>query len=84
MRRVGEALFFDEGVGVEPFEQVGGVAGGHLHLREVNMRVDEAGHQQMRPMINDLDVRWRLRGDIPIGAGSDDQAVFDSNAPSSS
>ena len=35
-----------EGVGVEPVEQLGAVAGDHVELRAVHMGVDEAGHHQ--------------------------------------
>jgi hypothetical protein len=28
------------------------------------MAIDEARHDQMRPVIRDLDVRWSLRGDF--------------------
>ncbi len=61
MRLVAELLLLDEGVGVEPFEQRAGIGADHLHLREMDMRIDEAGQDQVRPVVDDLVLR-RLRG----------------------
>ncbi|MCY1242367.1 hypothetical protein D9M72_553250 [compost metagenome] len=47
-----ETALLREGVGVQPFEQIGCVGRHHLHLREMQVRVDEAGHDQVRAMID--------------------------------
>ena len=46
MRRIGEFLLLDEGVFLQPFEQLRAVGRDHLGLRKMDMRVDEARHDQ--------------------------------------
>ena len=43
---VGEFLLLDEGVFLQPFEQLRAVGRDHLGLRIMDMRVDEARHDQ--------------------------------------
>jgi len=77
MRAFDEAAFLGEGIGIQPFEQVGGIRGDHLHLREMHMGVDQAGQDQVRAVI-DHD-RPFGRGGIDGGkvAHGDDLAVLD-------
>ncbi len=80
MRGFDEAAFFREGVGVQPFEQVGCVGGDHLHLRKVQMRVDEARHNEVWAVV-DLDRICRsLLPDVGIGADRRDLACLDQQA----
>ncbi len=44
--RIGEFLLLDEGVFLQPFEQLGAVGRDHLGLRKMDVRVDEARHDQ--------------------------------------
>src|SRR5215472_2173877 len=46
MRRIGEFLLLDEGVFLQPFEQLRAVGCDHLGLRIMDVRVDEARHDQ--------------------------------------
>jgi hypothetical protein len=70
-----ETAFLGEGVGVEPLQQVGSIGGDDLHLREMQMSIDEAGHDQMRAMVDFRRVGGRLSFDVCVGAACDDQAV---------
>ena len=73
--RVAELRLFGKGVGVQPVEQLGAVAGDHLHLREMRMRVDEARHHEMRAMIDRLDAVAGTRGDLGVVASIGNAAV---------
>jgi hypothetical protein len=55
MRRIGVFLFFHEGVGVQPFQQAAGIGRDDLALRKMDMAVDKARNDQMRPMIGVID-----------------------------
>ena len=46
MQRIGQPRLGREGVRVQPVEQLGAVAGDHVELRAVHVRVDEAGQDQ--------------------------------------
>ena len=50
-RRVGKAQLGWKGVGAQPVEQLGAVAGNHVDLRAVDMRVDKARQQQLAPVV---------------------------------
>ena len=65
---VGEFRLLREGVVVQPFEQFGAVGGDHLHLREMDMRVDEARQEQVRPVVDDLARLAGLRRHLAIGS----------------
>ena len=54
MLRIGEFGLLRKGVFLQPVEQLGAPGGNDLHLRVMRMRIDEAGHNQMRAMIDDL------------------------------
>ena len=54
--RVGEARLRGEGVGVQPVEKLRPPGGDHLRLGHVDVGVDEARHQQVRPVV---DGPWR-------------------------
>ena len=49
-----ELRFFRKGVFVQPVEQFRPVGRDHLHLRKMHMRVDEAGQDEMRPVVDAL------------------------------
>ena len=51
MRGIGEFLLLDEGVVVEPVEQLRAVGSDHLGLRIVDVGVDEAGHDEAAGVI---------------------------------
>ena len=46
VRGIGEFLLFDEGVFLQPFEELRAIGGDHLRLRVVDMGVDESGQNQ--------------------------------------
>ena len=46
MRGIGEFLLLDEGVFLQPFEQLRAIGRDHLRLRIVDMGVDESGQNQ--------------------------------------
>ena len=72
-----ETAFLREGIGIQPFQQVGGIGADHLHLREMQMRIDEAGQQEMRAMV-DLDrIGLRLRPHRIVCAAGEDFSVLD-------
>jgi len=77
-----ELLLLDEGVGVEPFEQVRRIRADHLHLRHMDVRIDEARQDQVRPVIDHRMMRRRFgveladHDDLAIAA-DDDRAVLD-------
>ena len=51
------ADFLGEGVFLEPLHQLGAEGGDHLRLRQMQMRVDEAGHHEIGPVVDDRDGR---------------------------
>ncbi len=80
MRTFDETAFLGKGVGVQPLEQVGRIGGDHLHLRKMQVHVDEAGHDQMRAVV-DLDhVLACFCLDVGIGADCRDQPILDQQA----
>ena len=81
---VDELGLFGKGVVVQPVEQFGAIGGDDLHLREMHMGVDEAGQEEMRPVVDHLDAVAGLRRDLGIGADGGDLAVARSAAPPSS
>jgi len=72
-----EAAFLGECVGIQPFQKVCGIGSDHLHLREMQVHVDEAGHDQMRTVVDFGDLGRRLGLDVSIGADSSDDAILD-------
>lgn len=75
-----EAAFFREGVGVQPFEKIGGIGTDDLHLREMQVHVDKARHDEMRPVILFLDLFRCLLANIGVFADGGDLAVFEQQA----
>ena len=75
-----EAGLLGEGIGVEPVEQLRPPAGDDLHLREMDMGVDEARQDQMRAVV-DFRQAWVAQGGIVADGGdlagiNDDGAVL--------
>ncbi len=66
MLLVGEFLFSDERIGVEPLQQIGCVGSDYLRLRIMDMRIDETGQNQVRAMVGDIDVATSLGTDFSI------------------
>jgi hypothetical protein len=56
-----QLLLLDEGVLVEPLHQLGAIGRDHLRLRHVQMRIDEARHDQIRAVVDDLGASWQCR-----------------------
>ena len=75
VNRINKFLLLDECIGVEPFEQSRRIGADHLHLRKVQMGVDEAGHHQMGSVINRDGLRRCLLFHARIIARGDDHAV---------
>ena len=80
VRALDEAAFLRERIGVQPFEEVGGIGADHLHLREMRMRIDEAGQDEMRPVVDLLRIGGRHGAHGRIGAGIHDHPVLDQQA----
>lgn len=80
MGALDEAAFFREGIGVQPFQQIGGIGADDLHLREMQVHVDEAGHDEMRPVVFFLDVFRRCVANIGVFANGGNPAVFEKQA----
>ena len=57
VRRIGEFLLLDEGVFLQPFQQLRAVGGDHLGLRIMDVRVDEARHDQLVGKVLDQNAR---------------------------
>lgn len=74
---IGEFLLGREGVVVEPVEELVGPGGNHLRLREMQVRVNEAGHQEMRPVVGHRRGRRGCCLDLGEGAHGGDEAVLD-------
>src|SRR3546814_19011786 len=53
MGLVHELLLGDKRIGVEPLKQVCGVGSDDLHLREMDVRIDQARQQQMGSVVDD-------------------------------
>src|SRR5690606_23660416 len=61
-------------VGVQPFEQRGRVGSDHLHLGEMDVRINEARQDEMGPMVDHLDIGSVAAPEI---ADASDLAVLD-------
>ncbi len=75
MRGIGEGRFSGEDVPFQPVEELFAISRDAVHLRVVDMRIDEAGHDQAGQMF-DRHIGEAGR-EIGIGAARDDDAVFD-------
>ena len=51
--RIGVFLLLDESVFLQPFQELRAVGGDHLGLRQMDVRVDEARHDQRVGMMRD-------------------------------
>lgn len=80
MRAFDETAFFRESIGIQPFQKVGGIGADDLHLREMQVHVDQARHNEMRAMVLLLNVIRCLLANIGIVADGGDLAVFDKQA----
>ena len=74
--RIGEFLFLDEGVFLQPFEQLRAVGGDHLGLRIVDVRVDETRHDQRAGEMFDRHARRQPRRQFVRRADGFDPAVL--------
>lgn len=72
-------LLLDEDVGVQPFEELRTVGGDRLCLREMQVRIDETGHYQMRPMIGDLYARPHMFRHVTVRTDAGDLAFAHEN-----
>ena len=74
---VGELRLGGEGVGVQPVEQLRAPGADHLHLRHVDVGVDEARHQKMRAVVVHRRAGPRLGRDLGRRTHRGDQPVAD-------
>ncbi len=81
MGGIGGFLLLHEGVAVEPVDQLRAIGGDDLRLRQMQMRVDEARHDQVRPVIDDLGAVRKLRKQRGGGARRQDEPVADQQQP---
>ena len=74
---IGEALLLDEGVGVQPVEQLRAIGGDHLGLGQMDVGVDQARQDQAVGVV--LDRRGRRQGREKLVSRADrfDAAVRD-------
>ena len=84
MRGIGEFLLLDERIVMEPVEQLRAVGADHLGLRIMDVRVDEAGHDEAAGMIVDNRALRRAGENVARfadrldpAAGDQDRAVLD-------
>ena len=77
VHRVAEPLLFNERAGFQPFKQGSGVGGDDLHLRKMDMRVDEPRRQKMWPVVIHGNVRASQTANSPVIAGCRDDTVLD-------
>ena len=75
MLGIGESLFFDESVIIEPVEQLRAVGAGHLGLRIMDVRVDEPRTDQAARMIVDERAGRRALKDVARFADRLDEAA---------
>ena len=80
MGRLDELALLREGVGVQPFQEVGSIGADDLHLRKVDMRIDETGQDEVRTMVDFLDAFGRVRLDGRVSTDGSDHTVFDQKA----
>ncbi|ENT02637.1 hypothetical protein B989_00639 [Brucella sp. 56/94] len=76
---VGKFLLGHKCIGVEPFQKIGSIGSHDLRLRIMDMRVDEARHNEVRAVIGEFHIRARFTADLGIVAKAQDTAVFDQN-----
>ena len=73
MGGVSEFHLLGESVGVEPVQQLGAVRGDDLGLRKMNVRVDEAGHDQTWAVVVGRQARRQGRQKVrSLSSGGDD------------
>ena len=77
VRGIGEFLLFDEGVFLQPFEELRAIGRDHLRLRVVDMGVDESGQNQRVGVMFDRSCRRQPRHQLGSGSGRLDAAVLD-------
>ena len=81
VRSIGIFRLGGKGVILKPVEQLRAPAGNDLNLREVQMGVDEAGHQQSRTVIDDVCGLRKLWPDLEECATGGDDAIIDDQSP---
>ena len=81
MGRVGEPLLLDEGVVVQPVEQLRAIGGDHLRLRIVDVHIDQPGHDERARMIVERRVRRGAGKNVARLADRRDPPVLDENRP---
>ncbi len=77
---IGKFLLCHECIGVEPFEKIGGIGRNNLRLRIMDMRIDEAGQDEMWPMIGNLYVAACFSAYLGIISEARDAAIFDKHS----
>ena len=83
MGAVRKLLFFHKRVFLQPVQQLRAVGADHPGLRVVDVRVDEAGQDQLARVIVGRGVGGRRRRDFARFARGDDQAILDPDGASS-
>ena len=74
-RRVSKGLLGDEGVVVEPVQQLVALRADNSGLNVVNVRVDEAGRNQTARIVGNVGVGWQFGSQRTIRADRLDHAV---------
>ena len=81
MGRIDETGLGGKGVVVEPVQQLRRPGGDDLHLGEMDVGVDEAGGQKMRPVVYDRHAFRRLGHHLCEFAAGADGAAIEENGP---
>ena len=81
MGGIGEFLLLDEGIVVQPIEELRAVGADDLSLRIVDVRVDEAGHDKAAGMIVDCRAWRRACKHLARLSYGFDKSVRDQNRP---
>ena len=79
MRGIGKLLLFDEGIILQPVEQLRAVGADHLGLRIVNVGVDKPRHDERAGVVIDDRVRGRASEDAARLADCLNQSARDEN-----
>src|SRR5690606_6369598 len=77
---VGELLFGDEGVFLQPLQELLAVCGHHLRLRVMRVRIDETGANNAVRIVRDWRVGSCRLSHLIEGTGCDDASVLDEHA----
>jgi hypothetical protein len=77
VRRIGEPALGREGVALQPGQQARRRRGDHVGLREMQVGVDKAGHDQLAAVVDDVGPLGQRLGQLRVIAGGVDLVAVD-------